>query len=330
MRRTRNTTEKIALFSQFFTGLTHAYGTYDLKTGHSYVVKKPVTSRVYFEHLKGLQPYGVYLLEGDRTRAVAVDFDIDDANLPLDFVAAAKHYSLPAYIERSKSKGYHVWIFFDQEGVPASKARMVVSHILEEIEAEGTEVFPKQDRLANGISYGNFINAPLFGSLVLKGRTVFLSDDTLEPCPNQWDFLESIERVPEQTLDDVIEINELVQAAPAQHAPLAPEKEHLSFGLPPCARRMLTEGVTQNQRVSCFRLAVQLKKIGVPQDCAIAALNAWSLKNNPEIGKGIITETEIISQTEYAYKNGYSSCGCEDPAVKPFCDHQCPVRKERV
>jgi hypothetical protein len=88
---------------------------------------------------------------------------------------------------------------------------------------------------------------------------------------------------------------------------------------------MLTDGVTEFQRVSCFRLAVHLKKSGLPQDLAVAALRAWAGKNHPSDGKAVINAQEIIEQTASAYAKPYRSCGCEDPAIQPFCDLRCHV-----
>ena len=181
----RSTADKIASFRQFFGGLTHVYGTYDPATGRVRQVKAPVTNDVIYRHLKGQQPYGVYLLVKDRTAAVAVDFDDHNPTVPLEFVAAAKHYGIPAHIERSKSKGYHTWVFLQQGGVSAAKARLVIRHILGEIERPNAEVFPKHDSLNTSVCFGNFINAPLFGTLVLQGRAVFVEPSwSLQPYPN--------------------------------------------------------------------------------------------------------------------------------------------------
>jgi hypothetical protein len=294
-------------------------------------VKAPVSEAVFLAHLQGRQPYGVYLLVQDRTRALAVDFDHDDLGPPMSFVQAAKNYGIAAYIERSKSKGYHVWTFFPEDGVLASKARLVAMHILEEIGKPDTEIFPKHDRLDAHTAYGNYINAPLFGALVPQGRTVFVeSHNPTRPCPDQWTLLEAAQRIEESTLDAIIEINELRSDAARPPAPTPPGRAEKpsSFGLPPCARRMLAEGVTANQRVSCFRLAVQLKRVGVPCDVTVAALMTWAGKNRPTDGKQIIAESEIREQASSAYNGPYRCCGCEDPAVKPFCDPACPVRKE--
>ena len=45
---------------------------------------------------------------------------------------------------------------------------------------------------------------------ILLGALVYFVDpETLKPFENQWDFLESINRVEEVTLDEIIEINAL-------------------------------------------------------------------------------------------------------------------------
>lgn len=327
----RTTAEKIGLFRMFFTGLTNVYGTYDLVTGRARQVKRAVTDRVIFAHLQGKQPYGVYLLVGDRTRAVVADFDVDDLEPPLEFLASAERYGLAAYIERSKSKGYHLWMFLDNAGVSAAKARLVVRHILEETGQPNTEIFPKHDRLDTRTAYGNYIYAPLFGALVPKGRTVFLDPrHGLTAAADQWQFLEAVVRVKGEQLDEIVEINEL--SRPDDEAegkpPRVSSDVHSAFGLPPCAQRMLAEGVSGYQRVACFRLAVQLKKARLPEDVAVAALNAWAAKNRPARGRRVITEEEIFAQVSGAYMRDYRSCGCGDPAVAPYCEPACPLHRQ--
>jgi hypothetical protein len=91
---------------------------------------------------------------------------------------------------------------------------------------------------------------------------------------------------------------------------------------------MLRNGVTDYQRVACFRLACQLRKIGTPLEEAFPILLAWAEKNRPANGKRIIVPREIYSQTRSAYRGRkYLSNGCEDPAVQPFCDPRCPLAR---
>jgi hypothetical protein len=323
--------KKIKIFREFFSGLTHVYGTCDPNTGRTWQAKEPVTDETILAHLKGRRPYGVFLLTDSRTRAVAADFDDPDPFPPVEFVNAANHYGLPAYIETSKSKGFHVWIFFDPKGVEASKARVIVKRILEEIDCPQTEIFPKQDRLDGAASYGNFIFAPLFGRLVSKGKTVFIDPYTLRPYKDQWKFLETAKRAAEPLLDEIIELNTLempkTHALCSQSQSGSDQSLETRFRLPPCARAMLKDGVSQYQRVSCFRLAVHLKRLGLPQDVAASALVTWAMKNRPYAGKRIITKGEILEQISYAFARNYRTYGCESEAIKPFCDTRCPVRR---
>jgi hypothetical protein len=212
----------------------------------------------------------------------------------------------------------------------AAKARIVARHILEEIEEPKTEVFPKQDVIDGSKSYGNFINAPLLGALVPQGRTVFI-DENLKPYPNQWDFLESVEFVPASRLDEIIEVNGLDQPPAGEREKAVPSatavRSSVSYGLPVCAQRMLNEGVRSYQRVACFRLAVQLRKAGLPYDLAVTVLKAWAPRNRPNDGKRIITEREIVDQTAWAYTKSYQGCGCEETAVAWYCDPSCPLYK---
>lgn len=323
---------KIKLFRSLFTGLNNVYGTYDPKTGRVHQVKNLVSDDVIRRHLMGRQPYGVYLLVKDHIRAIVVDFDTDDLLKPVQYVQRAGEYGITSYIERSKSKGYHVWVFFEGVGVLAAKARLVVQHLLAKIGMPETEVFPKQDILDHRVTYGNFINAPLFGGLVAKGRTVFVDPATpTKPYPNQWDFLKQIQRVRGTTLDAIINnhrLNPKRETLSRTSSPSPTNSGKTYFSLPTCARRMLCEGVSVYQRVACFRLAVSLKRVGLPYDVAVSALKTWAGKNRPNRDKQIITEPEIISQAASAYSKDYRGYGCEDVAIRPFCDPQCPVRKK--
>ena len=329
----RTLTEKVGIFRRLFTGMDNVYGTYDTRTGKVRQVKEPVTDKVIQAHLAGKRSYGVYLLTGDRTRALAVDFDEDELSVPVTFVDRAKRYEIPTYIEISKSKGYHVWMFFEKGGVSARKARLIAHKILTDIGKPQTEVFPKQDRLTDGILYGNFINACMFGKLVPKGRTVFVDPaDPTRPYPDQWELLVRVQRVPELKLDTIIKRFNLTVQIPATSG----RKNNNDFtsdntwGLPACTRRMLAQGVSSYQRVSCFRLAVHLKRNGMPYDQVVTTLKAWAQRNRPEDGKRIITDREIEAQTRDAFKKSYRSFGCEEPAIARYCDPNCPIRLHRT
>jgi hypothetical protein len=328
----RSVEEKVRLFRSRFSGLEHVYGTYDPNTGRVWQEKDEIDDAVVLAHLQGKRPLGIYLLTGMHTRALVIDYDVDDPEPPVEFVSRASHYGIDAYVEISKKKGAHVWVLFGPDGVPAAKARAVARHILNEA-GHKAEIFPKQDTidLSRG-EYGNFINLPFWGPLAMQGRTVFVDPrNGMRPVPNQWQYLEQMTVVPESVLDEILEVNEITASAPPipESEPLLAVCLPLPGSLPLCARRMLNEGVTDNQRVACFRLAVQLRKIGLPSDLARAVLLEWAQKNRPAINRRVITEEEVKAQTAMAFLREYHGCGCEEPAIMPFCDAYCPLSEKR-
>ncbi|MFC1551926.1 hypothetical protein ACFL6P_05100 [Candidatus Latescibacterota bacterium] len=329
----RSNDDKIKLFVSLFQGLKNVYGTYDPDTSKHWQERKGVTRDVILNHLSGKNPYGFYPLMEDRTLVAVADFDNQNCEPPLNFINRANHYGLAAYLEKSKSKGYHVWMFFEKKGIDAWKIRMVMQYLLEEIEASDTEIFPKQDSLSKTNEFGNFINAPLFGKLVAEGRTVFIQPDkSLQQYPNQWEVLESIKRIKVSEIDEIIETNELKRSED-QHSTVEKTTETTNenykvngFALPVCIRKILSEGVTFDQRVACFRLAIHLQRVGIPQDIAQIILIEWSNKNKPVENKEIITEEEIIEQTKNGYKEKYTGYGCHINIIRAFCNTTCPIK----
>ena len=214
--------------------------------------------------------------------------------------------------------------------MPAVWARSMAHGILDEIGIQDIEIFPKQDSLTGKVKFGNFINAPLFGLLVPRGKTVFVDPSSFEPYQDQWEFLERIELVGEKELLELCEINEWIKPVHESSQKYDPPRSALRGQGPllPCARQML-EGVEVNQRVACFRLAVHFKRLGLPFDMALACLSNWAKKNRPVDGKKVICESEIIEQCKGGYDERYSSYGCDSPEVIPYCSPDCPLKKRQ-
>ena len=164
----------------------------------------PLTHGVTADHLAGKINAGLYpLLRDDTSRLLACDFD--GAGWTLDALAyldAATAAGIPAALERSRSgDGGHVWVFFTDR-VPASSARRIGVYLVREaMTARGEldlvsydRLFPAQDFLPKQ-GFGNLIALPLQGECRKKGTTVFLDPSTLEPYPDQWEFLASLDRL---------------------------------------------------------------------------------------------------------------------------------------
>ena len=155
---------------------------------------------------------GAYpMLLDERCHFLAVDFDRqswrEDA---CAFHQTCRRLGLPAGLERSRSgNGAHVWLFFD-EALPARLARDLGSHLLTET-MEGRpdiglgsydRLFPNQDTLPNG-GFGNLIALPLQKQARSQGNSVFLNDQ-LQPYPDQWEFLASLQRISKARTEAIV------------------------------------------------------------------------------------------------------------------------------
>ena len=162
------------------------------------------------KHLSGEKLIGIYPLLTDNTSwFLAADFDeanwIEDAG---KFLKICNEKNIPAYLERSRSgKGGHVWIFFEQP-YPAIRSRKIFISILEQSGAFSMfdksssfdRLFPNQDFLSRK-GLGNLIALPLFKTNFEQGNSCFISPETLQPFPDQWQFLKTIRRTSIAELD---------------------------------------------------------------------------------------------------------------------------------
>jgi superfamily II DNA or RNA helicase len=167
----------------------------------------PLTPDVFAAHLKGEVHIGLYpLLDGDRCRWLAADFDGPDALADaLMYVKAARALQVPVALEVSRSGvGAHAWMFFTSP-VPAETARRLGTGLLREAMATRgrmkldsyDRLFPSQDLLPAG-GIGNLIAAPLFKPARRNGATMFLNLEDLEPHKDQWRYLSTLGRMTPQ------------------------------------------------------------------------------------------------------------------------------------
>jgi len=161
-------------------------------------------------HLNGNHLVGLYpLLQDNTSWFIAADFDeekwVDDCH---KLLAICQEKSINAYLERSRSgKGGHVWIFFDQP-YPAIKSRKIMLSLLTEIGVISTfdknssfdRLFPNQDMLS-GKGLGNLIALPFHKPAMENGNSCFIVPETLEPYPDQWQFLATIQKTSTTVLD---------------------------------------------------------------------------------------------------------------------------------
>lgn len=353
MRGRRTTQEKLRIFAASFRGRSDIHGTRDRMTGRARCVKAPTTTERLLKHLHGKRPIGIYPLVKDHVWFATIDIDEPDPKFVLDLHGLATSVGMSPLVERSKSKGWHLWFFADDVGWDAVTARRVLKWMTGEVNRPELEIFPKQDRLSTQ-GFGNFIFLPLDGALVPKGRAILVEPERwMPPVQDPWKTLVERPQYSQQHLLQIIASVGLERATTTgnrrpyeeneicNESSLCPSDDDAkgshdrqskiscsSWGLPPCARRMLDEGVTEHQRVSCFRLAVHLHRLGFPEDMAFEMLVRWAKKNRPVNGNRVITREEIEQQTRDGYSGRYRGYGCEDPMIARYCGDACPFRKQ--
>jgi len=172
----------------------------------------PVTDRVILDHLQGRHVAGVYpMLDDETCHFLAVDFDKGGWKEDVAaFVETCKRFDVPAAVERSRSgNGAHVWFFFGTR-VSAGAARKMGCFLLTETMARRHELsmssydrlFPNQDTMPRG-GFGNLIALPLQHQARALGNTEFL-DAELNPHPDQWAYLESIQRIEPARVESLV------------------------------------------------------------------------------------------------------------------------------
>jgi superfamily II DNA or RNA helicase len=236
--------EKLALIRRLFRGRDDVYALRweSARTGksgyapatvegwnrHGPNTYLPISDEVVARHLRGRESIGVYpLLEDDTCWFLA--FDLDGTTWQLDALAlleACDEHAIPAALERSRSgTGGHVWIFFTAP-VAAAAARRLGALLLREAMSRRGELdlasydrlFPNQDFLpAKG--FGNLIALPLQGRCRAAGTSVFLDPATLEPWPDQWAFLNSLERLAPEQLERLLSEHEEIAVGGAALSP---------------------------------------------------------------------------------------------------------------
>ena len=187
----KNLENLAAKFDLLFGGRRDVYGVLRAD-GSVECVRRPRTLRTIAAHLTGEQSIAVYPVCDDNTCAWAcADLDCRDAPENARGVAEAlqtvlAEANVQAWIEKSKSKGYHVWVFFDGP-VPASLARALIYATLNVAniprgigKAVSIEIFPKQEKLAEG-QIGNCLNIPYFAPDVTEGKRIVLGGNPGHP-----------------------------------------------------------------------------------------------------------------------------------------------------
>jgi len=166
------------MFTSLFRGRGDVYGHEEGRC-----VKEPLTHEVFQQHLDGVRAVGVYpMVPINDIYHVAwgcSDIDIDDLAGARKIQSALRAVDVVSFVERSRSKGYHVWVFAENV-VPASDMRRMLLCAHQVAEYPAREVNPKQETLGRG-QYGNYVRLPYFNAEDMSTPHRRILDDDNKP-----------------------------------------------------------------------------------------------------------------------------------------------------
>ena len=137
------TSENLQLFRLLFVAREDAHAI--CKGDQPVALRESLSDEVLAAHLAGEYRVGTYLIKLDgKTPFLVFDVDVQKQSLVRRIVKRLRKRDITAYIERSKSKGFHIWVFFDKP-LRAVQARAFARLVLRGLESEKIEIFPKQD-----------------------------------------------------------------------------------------------------------------------------------------------------------------------------------------
>jgi hypothetical protein len=168
-----------------------------------------MNEQVITAHLSSKKTVGAYQVFNDSVKWLCLDFDIENEaarssalELAASLRATLGHFNIPAYLEDSGNKGYHLWLFFDSP-VKAKFAQNFGKRLLasdtNEYAGVEVEVFPKQTEVSE-TDFGNLVKVPL-GIHKKTGNWCYFIDATGQKIEDQLDHLLHIRTISQSDLN---------------------------------------------------------------------------------------------------------------------------------
>jgi hypothetical protein len=171
-----------ARFGELFQGRLDAFGTDEggcERPREDWTTYADYLTRVD-AHLRGTKPMGVYPVRADNTcRWLCIDWDTQDALQHAEVAHLAFNMlGITSWVERSRSKGFHLWVFFSED-VHSATARRAGLAACQISGASAKEVNPKQDVLVEGM-LGNYVRTPYPGGCGIRQVVVDGSNTAMD------------------------------------------------------------------------------------------------------------------------------------------------------
>ncbi len=211
-----------------------------------------------FGHLDGDNPIGVYPVHMSKVAWGCVDFDEGDHDSWIhaqNLRGILMRFGIRSWIEKSRSKGYHVWVFVN--GWMAMKTmRHALLYACELVKAPTKEINPKQESLADD-EIGNYVRLPYPGRGDHDGRRCFVGDHN-EPL----EFEESIEDAYRYRVEpgaiEALASRYTPPPPPDMSAPIATDGTPWWSRLSNYIKKIIEEGPLDGDRSGCLYKIAQL------------------------------------------------------------------------
>lgn len=305
-------------FMDLFSGLERAYGRYTIPPpekrkrgsspqkvkGTAATVHEPVTVELWSAHLLGTQGLGIVPIRDDaNVRFAAIDVDKYDVNISALY-AQVKSMKLPLIPARTKSGGAHLYIFC-REPVSAALVRQRLLEWSVLLGHSGSEIFPKQEKLASRTDFGNWINMPYFDE-AKTDRYAY----TGEPLTAS-EFLEAASRgsVVAEDLEDFSVEEDGTAGVMLEEAP-------------PCLQSLAKTGAPDGTRnKAMFNFAIYVKKRW-PDDWEKRVDQYNSTFMKPPLGhKEVLDSTKSVRKKDYLYT-------CKEEPLKSVCSRALCLKRK--
>lgn len=268
-------------------------------------VREPLTVALWMKHLAGSDHLGVVPIMDDTTVCWGA-IDIDSYK-DFDLIKLADHVArleLPLIVCRTKSGGGHLYCFTSEQ-VSAELMRGKLMEWAIALGYSGSEVFPKQTRLAGLTDVGNWINMPYQGG-----------DDTVRYAVAGNKRLNCMEFL------DLAQLMALDKDSLKAANPNAVSQYHEEFlEAPPCLSSLAMRGFGEGSRNNAlFNIAVYLqKRYGEDWESHIDSYNRKFMVP-PLPSKEVQMVVAGIKKKKYFYK-------CNDQPIVSVCNKQICLTK---
>lgn len=273
-------------------------------------VHDPPTVNLWRKHLAGEYGLGIIPIRDDATCCFgAIDIDKYDKDLKV-LAGTVAQMQLPLVVCQSKSGGPHLFLF-TREDAPAELVRGKLMDWAIALGYSGTEVFPKQTRLASKNDYGNWINMPYFNAAkttryaIAPGGKRLTAEEFLDLADTMAVTVKQLEEV-ETPQDETV-------------------TEYFQNG-PPCLHSLMVTGkISKGSRNNgLFDIGVYLKRRW--GDSFPEKLDEYNSKFiDPPLGhKEVAGVVKSLNKKDYEYR-------CREDPIASVCNRQiCITRKYGV